>query len=127
MTILSRSAILSTLVFAALAISLPAAAQVAQPRAPSATLPEIFVAPGVSDARHYSPYTSGAGPRASSMNNIVAPHYQVPAGYDADVAMHPYTSGIGPCTEGAAPSQGCRHPTGHPIESSHYERMPFMR
>jgi hypothetical protein len=54
-------------------------------------------------------------------------HWTVPAGYDSDVAMHPYTSGIGPCTEGAAPSEGCHHPTGNPISPSRYERPPFNR
>jgi hypothetical protein len=54
-------------------------------------------------------------------------HWTVPAGYDSDVAMHPYTSGIGPCTEGAAPSQGCHHSTGNPISPSRYERPPFNR
>ncbi len=49
-------------------------------------------------------------------------HYQVPPGYDSMVAMHPYTSGTGVCTEGAAPAQGCHHPTGTPIPPSHYER-----
>ncbi|MGA8398649.1 MAG: hypothetical protein WB697_02085 [Stellaceae bacterium] len=58
---------------------------------------------------------------------VTAPHYRVPAGYDADVALHPYTSGLGPCTEGAVPSQGCHHPTGHPIPPSHYNRPPFTR
>jgi hypothetical protein len=54
-------------------------------------------------------------------------HWTVPAGYDSDVTMHPYTSGIGPCVEGAMPSQGCHHPTGNPISPSHYERPPFNR
>jgi hypothetical protein len=54
-------------------------------------------------------------------------HYKVPVGYDSDVAMHPYTSGLGPCTEGATPSQGCRHSTGTPIPPSHYEQAPFNR
>ncbi|MBV8777127.1 MAG: hypothetical protein JO258_08020 [Alphaproteobacteria bacterium] len=54
-------------------------------------------------------------------------HYRVPAGYDSDPALHPYTSGLGPCTEGAEPSQGCTHPTGKPIPPSHYEKPPFNR
>lgn len=58
---------------------------------------------------------------------VTPPHYRVPAGYDADVAMHPYTSGFGPCTEGANPSQGCHNATSHPIPPSHYERPPFTR
>lgn len=84
-----------------------AVAQTAYPPpygAPATTLPEVVV--------------PGHGP---------SPHYRVPAGYDADVALHPYTSGLGPCTEGATPSQGCHHDTGHPIPPSHYERPPFNR
>lgn len=61
------------------------------------------------------------------MNHIYTQHYRVPVGYDADVAMHPYTSNIGPCPEGAAPSQGCSHPTGTPIQPSHYDHAPFTR
>jgi len=122
MTMLGKSVIGCALVFSVCAIGLPishrAAAQVAPAPAPSATLPDIFV-PGSPDARGYSAYARPATPRPS------APHYQVPAGYDADVALHPYTSGIGPCTEGASPSQGCHHPTGQPIPPSHYERPPF--
>jgi|SRR5579863_636045 len=52
-------------------------------------------------------------------------HWTVPAGYDSDVAMHPYTSGLGPCTEGASPSQGCHHSTGNPLPPSRYDRPPF--
>jgi hypothetical protein len=58
---------------------------------------------------------------------VTAPHYRVPAGYDADVALHPYTSGLGPCTQNAAPDQGCHHPESQPIPPSHYERPPFTR
>ena len=54
-------------------------------------------------------------------------HFQVPPGYDADVSLHPYTSGIGPCTEGASPSQGCHNYTGTPIPPSHYNNMAWFK
>jgi hypothetical protein len=53
-------------------------------------------------------------------------HYKVPPGYDADGSLHPYTSGIGPCPEGASPSTGCTHPSTL-IAPSSYERPPFNR
>jgi hypothetical protein len=86
------------------------------------TLPEVVVHP---DSWYYNPYTSGLGQKASSLNQIPFSHFKVPVGFDADVGLHPYTSGLGPCTEAAQPSQGCRHDTGHPILPSHYERAPF--
>lgn len=58
---------------------------------------------------------------------VTSPRYRVPAGYDGDVALHPYTSGLGPCAEGAVSSQGCHNATSHPIPPSHYERPPFTR
>lgn len=85
-------------------------------------LPEIVVHP---DNWSYNPYTNGRGQKASSLNRVPSEHFVVPTGYDADVTMHPYTSGLGPCTEGASPSQGCRNATGKPIPPSHYERPPF--
>jgi hypothetical protein len=59
------------------------------------------------------PYTSGFSPRGGSANTVRATHFQVWAGYDASVALHPYTSNIGPDPEAA------------PIQPSHYERVPF--
>ena len=91
----------------------------------SLALPEIVVHPNPQQGWYYDPYTSGRAQRPSSLHHIPFQHYKVPAGYDAAVAMHPYTSGLGPCTEGASPAQGCRHPTGDPIPPSHYERPPF--
>lgn len=75
---------------------------------------------------------SAGGMAAVTLPEIVVhprnpPHFTVPAGYDADAALHPYTSGLGPCPEGASPAQGCRHPTGNPIPPSRYERAPFNR
>jgi hypothetical protein len=85
-------------------------------------LPEIVVHP---QSWYYNPYVHGQGQKASSLNDIPLSHFKVPLGYHADIALHVYTSGLGPCTEGAQPSQGCRHPTGNPIPPSHYERAPF--
>ena len=92
----------------------------------------LTVAAGTAQAQtSYIPAPAPTQPLVLPEVNIQAPrlpqprHYQVPAGYDSDVTMHPYTSGIGPCTEGASPSQGCHHPTGTPIPPSHYERPPF--
>jgi hypothetical protein len=82
----------------------PVKAQIAPPPGNWMTLPDVNV-------------QSRPGPNPG--------HYRVPAGYDADVALHPYTSGIGPCTEGAVPDQGCRHPAKTPIPPSHYEQPPF--
>jgi hypothetical protein len=89
------------------------------------TLPEVVVHPDPRPGWYYDPYTSGRAQRPSSLNHIPFQHYKVPVGYDAAVALHPYTSGFGPCAEGASPAQGCRHPTGNPMPPSHYERSPF--
>jgi len=86
------------------------------------TLPQVVVHP---QSWYYNPYTHGHGQKASSLNEIPFSQFKVSVGYDADVTLHPYTSGLGPCTEGAQPAQGCRHPTGNPIPPSHYERAPF--
>ena len=64
-------------------------------------------------ASESQPYTSGFSPRGGSENTVRATHFQVWAGYDASVALHPYTSNIGPGTEAA------------PIQHSRYERAPF--
>jgi hypothetical protein len=55
-----------------------------------------------------------------------AQHYTVPPGYDADVSLHPYTSGVGVCPEGAQASTGCFRP-GRLMMPSHYELPPFNR
>ena len=62
------------------------------PAAPSTsssiTLPEVTV---------YAPYSChGLGPRVSSCGTIRNEHYEVPLDFEANVAMHPYTSGMGP-------------------------------
>ena|SRR5665213_3554477 len=87
--------------------------------APAMTLPDVTI------DRNLTPYDSGQGPKVSGHHFIPYTHYQVPPGYDSMAAMHPYTSGLGVCTEGATPAQGCHHPTGTPIPPSHYERAPF--
>jgi hypothetical protein len=91
--------------------------------APNSIPPVTVHAPAEGPA-YYDPYTTGLGPRASSANTVKAEHFRVWAGYDADVALHPYTSNVGPCAEGALGS-GCDRPTGKVIQPSHYERRPF--
>jgi len=77
--------------------------------APSATkLPNLTVYPAVRQ-----PYTSGFSPRGGSENTVRAIHFRVWGGYDASVALHPYTSNIGPGPEAAR------------IQPSRYERAPF--
>ncbi len=98
----------------------------ATPAPPTLTLPEVIVRPeryalpytngGGPRVSSYSipatehrgwslgaalrPYTSGLGPRVSSNHALPIEHYEVPADYDSNVAMHPYTSLQGPCPEG---------------------------
>jgi hypothetical protein len=105
MNIRGKSAVLGALVFTAFLSSAKADEQIAQGAGAAAavTLPGVTV----------------VAPRKG------AEHYAVPVGYDSNVWLHPYTSGLGPCLEGATPSQGCHHPTGNPIPPSHYERAPF--
>ena len=93
---------------------------------PKAALPDVVIHPGEMEYRYYTPDVPGHGPKpGGGVGNIPARHFKVPAGYDDATWLHPYTSGLGPCTEGAAPAQGCRHPTGTPIAPSHYQRPPF--
>jgi hypothetical protein len=61
------------------------------------------------------PYASGTGPA----NRVGSPHFRVWAGYDADLALHPYTSNLGPCAQGAGGSCAIV------IPPSRYERPPF--
>jgi hypothetical protein len=77
-------------------------------------LPEVVVhAP-----QPQNPYT-GAYPRQPSSANLPAPHFAVPAGYDTDRSMVPYTNGLGLCIDGSAPS-GCTR-----AAPSRYEQGPF--
>lgn len=87
------------------------------------TLPEVVVHAMPPDWR-YDPYTSGGTAKASSLNHIPFKHFKVPVGYDADVAMHPYTSAFGPCAEGGR-GAGCEPWHGYLIKPSRYERPPF--
>lgn len=91
--------------------------------ASAVTLPEVTISPAAPSGG--SLYDTGHSAKTSSEHYIAPFHYKVPIGYDSMVAMHPYTSGVNVCTEGASPSQGCHHPTGNPIPPSHYERAPF--
>lgn len=92
------------------------------------------IASAAAQMAYPSPYPPAAAATTTTLPEIVvpgravtAPHYRVPAGYDADVALHPYTSGLGPCTQNAVPDQGCHHAQSHPIPPSHYDRPPFTR
>jgi hypothetical protein len=137
MSISLKSASVAAAMLAAIAIAPNASAgtgtppgQVAQTAAAVAgavTLPEVVVHPRPRPQPdwYYDPYVSGRAQRPSSLNNIPYQHFKVPVGYDSNMTMHPYTSGFGPCTMGASPSQGCHHPTGDPIPPSHYEQPPF--
>src|SRR5215472_4752256 len=98
MTMLGKSITVGAFILAAASSAYPACAQIAAAPPGSVVLPDVTV-------------QGQRGPNPG--------HYRVPAGYDADAALHPYTSGLGPCTEGAQPSQGCRHSTGTPIQPSH--------
>jgi hypothetical protein len=82
------------------------------------TLPTIVVHPVPDQSWYYDPYTSGHGPRPSSMHTMKAEHYKVPPGYDANVALHPYTSNFGPCPNGGTGL--CSR-----AASSYYEIWPF--
>lgn len=106
MAMLGKTTAVAAFILAAAASAYPVCAQIAAAPPGSVVLPYVTIQG-----------QGGSNPG----------HYQVPAGYDSDVTLHPYTSGLGPCTEGAQPSQGCRHPTGRPIPPSHYEQPPFTR
>jgi hypothetical protein len=82
--------------------------QVAALPPPEAAPPRSSIAlPSISVVAPYShPYTSGFGPKASPNGRVRAEHYQPPPDYDADLAKHPYSSAIGPPTEGARNRQG---------------------
>src|SRR5579859_2613063 len=63
----------------------------------SLMLPMVIVYPPDNN----KPSTRGFGPRAGSARTVTATHFRVWAGYDAEVTLHPYTSGVGPCPEGS--------------------------
>ena len=63
----------------------------AAPASDSLTLPDVTVlAPTPPPGYHMVPYVNAYG------HKTMVRHYQVPPGYDANLNMHPYTSGIGP-------------------------------
>jgi len=57
--------------------------------------------------------------RVSSENAVRADHYEVPPHYDNDAALHPYTSGLGPCPQGGPGKLAC---SSEVIPPSHYNR-----
>ena len=134
MSISLKSASLGAAVLAAIAVVANAPAHAAEPtrqvaQIPRAvgtvTLPPVVVRRQPPASWYDDLYTSGRAERPSSLSHRPFYHYKVPVGYDSNMAMHPYTSGFGPCAEGASPSQGCRQPTSNPMPASHYERPPF--
>jgi hypothetical protein len=91
----------------------PAATQLAA-LVPAGASPNAVALPDlIVYAPESQPYASGFSPRGGSANTVRAAHFHVWAGYDASVALHPYTSNIGPGTEVA------------PLQPSRYERAPF--
>ena len=60
----------------------------------SATLPNVDIFGGQLNLHPYS--SPGVGPRVSSFGTVRAEHYEVPADFDTNVSLHPYTSGVGP-------------------------------
>jgi hypothetical protein len=78
---------------------LPGAPQlVALPPSNAASAPDSVILPEVTV---FAPYSSrGVGPRVSSFGTIRTEHYQLPPDYDANVALHPYSSHLGPCLHG---------------------------
>lgn len=80
----------------------------AAPAPDSLTLPDVTaLAPSTLPGYHMVPYVNAFGKKT------MVKHYQVPPGYDANLNMHPYTSGIGPWT--ASGSWGSQSP-------SHYNK-----
>ncbi len=121
MRIFCRSGTVSAALVAALALA--ACTEVAVPGPQIAALP---TSDAVSDVMPAGLSGGAAGPRASSAGTVRSGTFQVWAGYDADVSLHPYPSGIGPCTEGVN-GAGCDPLHGQIIRPSHYERAPFVR
>ena len=72
---------------------------------------------------------SGCAERAaiSGGQQAGAGRFRVWPGYDADVTLHPYTSEMRPCPEGAL-GTGCTNgaPRGKIIAPSYYEQVPFI-
>lgn len=102
----------------------PAAAQLAALGSQSATPTLLTLPPVTAYPRKVEPHAPDLGPRAASVGALRVPHFRVWDGYDLDVALHPYTSRIGPCPEGSNGS-GCGQPAGQVIKPSRYEQTPF--
>lgn len=60
---------------------------------------------------------SSFAPRQRSDNAVRTERYQDPADFDGDVALHPYTSLLGPCPEGVLGARCV-----NTILPSHYNR-----
>ncbi len=120
MRIFCRSGTVSAATVAALALA--ACSEIAVPG------PQVAALPPGAEASDVTPpaVTAPTGPRASSSGTVRSDSFQVWVGYDADVALHPYTSGVGPCPEGTL-GAGCDPLHGQVIRPSSYERAPFIR
>jgi len=79
------------------------------------------IAIGPSTARNPAPMTVARtfSLRVSSENAVRAEHYEVPPDYESNVALHPYTSGLGPCPQGGPGKLAC---SSEVIPPSHYNR-----
>jgi hypothetical protein len=89
------------------------------PPANAAPMRDSIALPGVSVVTPYlRPYTSHLGPKASPNGTLRVEHYPVPADYETNVALHPYSSRIGPPVEGGHNRQGDLQTT----TGSHYSR-----
>jgi hypothetical protein len=81
------------------------------------TLPEVTVfGPRPRPGYYMAPYVNAFGYKT------MAEHYQVPADFDANVQLHPYTSGLGPWPGPA------KHRSNGPIVKtpSHYNGWPWI-
>ena len=111
---LRRSIALGAVIFTAVGVitfGKPVAAadaDIASPQVAATTLPEVVVRPGSQGGYYMAPYVNGYGYKTQVQL------YQVPADFDRNVALHPYTSRLGPCVDGSNPG-GCP-----PVPPSHY-------
>lgn len=55
--------------------------------------------------------------RVSSEHTVRTDHYEVPPDYDNNIALHPYTSGLGPCPHGGPGKVNC---SSEMVPASHY-------
>jgi hypothetical protein len=81
------------------------------------TLPDVTV---------FAPYSSrGVGPRVSSFGTIRTEHYEVSPDFDENIAMHPYTSGIGPWP-GPGTSGSPDKPRSHHFRQQLFRKHPMI-